>query len=123
MTSDEGNDERRLSFEHLSFFVIRNSDFVVFRRMFYEVKLTEIPAANFDLAMTLNSGQVFHWEKVGNGFLGAIGERPIYVEQRGEILRAKVASASLRAGALYEPEASRWTNQNMGRMPMPHNRR
>jgi N-glycosylase/DNA lyase len=71
------------------------------------MKLTEISAPNFDLAMTLDSGQVFHWEKIDNGFLGAIGDQPIYLEQRGEVLHAKVASASLRAGALYEPEASR----------------
>jgi len=36
--------------------------------------------------MTLDSGQVFHWEKAGVGFLGAIGERAVYVEQRGDLL-------------------------------------
>jgi N-glycosylase/DNA lyase len=51
------------------------------------MKLTEIPAPDFDLAMTLDSGQVFHWEKVDGGFIGTIGERAVYVEQRGEILR------------------------------------
>jgi N-glycosylase/DNA lyase len=73
------------------------------------VKLTGIPAPDFDLAMTLGSGQVFHWETADCGFLGAIGDQPIYLEQRGDSLfvSAKVASASLRAGALYEPEASR----------------
>ena len=30
-------------------------------------------APDFDLAMTLDSGQVFHWEKIGNGFVGTIG--------------------------------------------------
>ena len=50
------------------------------------MNLTEIPASDFDLAMTLASGQVFHWEKVDGGFVGAIGDRPIYVEQRGESL-------------------------------------
>ena len=38
------------------------------------MKLTEICAPDFDLAMTLDSGQVFHWQKIGNGFVGAIGE-------------------------------------------------
>ena len=52
------------------------------------MKLTEIPAPDFDLAMTLDSGQVFHWEKVDGGFIGTIGERAVYVKQRGEILRA-----------------------------------
>ena len=36
--------------------------------------------------MTLGSGQLFHWEKLGNGFIGAIGDRPVYVEQRGDSL-------------------------------------
>ena len=52
------------------------------------MKLTKIPAPDFDLAMTLDSGQVFHWEKAGNGFVGTIGEQAVYVEQRGKILRA-----------------------------------
>ena len=51
------------------------------------MKLTTIRAPDFDLAMTLGSGQVFHWERVGNGFVGTIGEELVYVEQRGKILR------------------------------------
>ena len=51
------------------------------------MKLTEIPAADFDLGMTLDSGQVFHWEKVENGFIGAIGDRAVYVEQDGNVLK------------------------------------
>jgi hypothetical protein len=42
-------------------------------------KLTEIAAPNFDLAMTLDSGQVFHWEKIGNRFYGTIGDRAVGV--------------------------------------------
>ena len=38
--------------------------------------------------MTVNSGQVFHWHNAGNGFVGTIGHDPVYVEQRGNILRA-----------------------------------
>jgi N-glycosylase/DNA lyase len=60
------------------------------------MKLVEISAPDFDLAMTLDSGQVFHWEKIGNGFAGAIGDRPVYVGQRRDVLRANVASASGR---------------------------
>src|SRR5947209_12651326 len=52
------------------------------------MKLTEFPAPDFDLTMTLDSGQVFHWEKVDNGFVGVIGDRAVCVEQRGEMLRA-----------------------------------
>src|SRR6266404_3300357 len=59
------------------------------------MKLIEIAAPDFDLAMTLDSGQVFHWEKVGNGFVGAIGEEPVYVEQRGEILRVSCGAREL----------------------------
>ncbi|MDP9186445.1 MAG: 8-oxoguanine DNA glycosylase [Verrucomicrobiota bacterium] len=50
------------------------------------MKLVEIPAPEFDLAITLDSGQVFHWDNVDSGFVGAIGDRPIYVEQRGDSL-------------------------------------
>jgi N-glycosylase/DNA lyase len=57
-------------------------------------KLIEISAPDFDLAMTLDSGQVFHWQKMGDGFVGTIGDLPVHVEQRGELLRAKVASTS-----------------------------
>jgi N-glycosylase/DNA lyase len=60
------------------------------------MRFTEISAADFNLAMTLDSGQVFHWEKAGNGFAGTIGELPVCVEQRGKLLRARVASASSR---------------------------
>ena len=51
------------------------------------MKRTTIAAPDFDLAMTLDSGQVFHWEKVGNGFVGAIGDQAVYAEQRGETVR------------------------------------
>jgi N-glycosylase/DNA lyase len=56
----------------------------------------EIPAPEFDLAMTLDSGQVFHWEKIGKGFSGTIGDLPVYVRQRRNALHAEVASASRR---------------------------
>jgi N-glycosylase/DNA lyase len=45
-----------------------------------------LPAPDFDLAMTLGSGQVFHWRPVGAGYAGVIGDAPLYVEQRGEML-------------------------------------
>src|SRR5947207_11336559 len=60
------------------------------------MKLIEIPAPDFDLEKTLNSGQVFHWEKVGTGFVGTIGDVPVYVEQKNAILLIEVASASSR---------------------------
>jgi len=60
------------------------------------MRFAKIPAPDFDLAKTLDSGQVFHWEEAGGGFVGTIGDRAVFVEQRGEVLRAKVASASSR---------------------------
>jgi N-glycosylase/DNA lyase len=57
--------------------------------------LREIAAADFDLAVTLDSGQVFHWEKIDRGFIGAIGAEPIYIEQRGENLQFAGASKKL----------------------------
>src|SRR6266404_1838836 len=53
------------------------------------MNLLEIPAQDFDLAKTLDSGQVFHWEKVGRGFLGAVGEYPVYAEQGDNVLRVR----------------------------------
>src|SRR5947208_1445730 len=59
------------------------------------MKLAKIPAPDFDLAMTLGSGQVFHWENVDGGFVGVIGDRPVYVEQRGDFLMVSGDSADL----------------------------
>jgi len=51
------------------------------------MKFTRIRAPDFDLEKTLDSGQVFHWQKDGHGFAGAIGELAVYVEQRASTLR------------------------------------
>ncbi len=45
--------------------------------------LAVIPAPEFDLALSLNCGQVFHWVARGAGWLGMIGDQACYVEQRG----------------------------------------
>jgi len=50
---------------------------------------TKIRARDFDLEKTLNSGQVFHWEKVGDGFMGVVGDLAIYVEQHGQFLKVR----------------------------------
>ena len=60
------------------------------------MNLTRIEAPNFDLAMTLNSGQVFHWEKIGEGFCGMIGDHAVCVEQRGNALRMQMDGGVLR---------------------------
>jgi N-glycosylase/DNA lyase len=56
----------------------------------------KIPAVDFDLATTLDSGQVFHWETAGRGFVGTIGDRAVYVEQRGSVLKVRDGEAPLR---------------------------
>lgn len=61
------------------------------------MKLVEIPAADFDLAMTLDSGQVFHWRKMGDGFVGTIGDLPVYVEQRGNVLKVRDGETPIRS--------------------------
>jgi N-glycosylase/DNA lyase len=58
------------------------------------MKFTKIRAPDFDLEKTLDSGQVFHWQKVGDGFLGAIGDLPVYVEQRSEFLKVRDGEAA-----------------------------
>src|SRR6267143_4155176 len=59
------------------------------------MKLVEISAPDFDLAKTLDSGQLFHWEKIGHGFVGTISDLPIYVEQRGDVLKVRVGKGDL----------------------------
>jgi N-glycosylase/DNA lyase len=59
------------------------------------MKLVEISAPDFDLGITLGSGQVFHWEQADDGFVGTIGDRPVYVEQCGATLRVNRGGAGL----------------------------
>jgi N-glycosylase/DNA lyase len=51
------------------------------------MKFTNIRAPDFDLEKTLDSGQVFHWQNVGDGFVGTIGDLPVYGEKQGDVLR------------------------------------
>jgi N-glycosylase/DNA lyase len=51
--------------------------------------MIEIAAPDFDLEKTLNSGQVFHWEKHGRGFAGTMGNVAVYTEQEGTALRVR----------------------------------
>lgn len=54
----------------------------------------DLPAPNFDLAATLNSGQAFHWEDLGEeGFAGCIGEQPVGLRQNGERIVVRPAGA------------------------------
>jgi N-glycosylase/DNA lyase len=63
--------------------VLRHSFVIIF------TKVIEIPAPDFDLEKTLDSGQVFHWQKNGDGFVGAIGDLPVYVQQDGRALKVR----------------------------------
>jgi N-glycosylase/DNA lyase len=57
--------------------------------------LREITAPDFNLARTLDSGQVFHWEKCGDGYAGTIGSTGIYVQQRGNRLSFRGTEAGV----------------------------
>jgi N-glycosylase/DNA lyase len=87
------------------------------------MKVATIPAPDFDLAKTLNSGQVFHWKRIkvasassrcsgkhgqdahATGFVGTIGDQPVWLEQRGNVLCAKVASAASRCSGKHGHDA------------------
>jgi N-glycosylase/DNA lyase len=72
-------------------FVIRHSSFVI---IFTHV--IKIRARDFDLEKTLDSGQVFHWRQVSDGFVGTIGDRAVYLEQLGEFLKVRFGGTPLR---------------------------
>ena len=57
--------------------------------------LHSIPAPDFDLEKTLGSGQVFHWTREGTGFVGAIAEDLVYLEQTGGMLRVFAGQSEL----------------------------
>jgi N-glycosylase/DNA lyase len=54
-----------------------------------------LSAPHFNLEKTLESGQVFHWVRQGKGYVGAIEENPIYLEQSGETLRVSAGQKEL----------------------------
>jgi N-glycosylase/DNA lyase len=66
------------------------------------MKFTKIRAPDFDLEKTLNSGQVFHWQKVDDGFVGTIGDRALYLEQRSKFLKVRFGGPPKRT---REPRA------------------
>jgi N-glycosylase/DNA lyase len=53
------------------------------------MNFTKIRAPDFNLQMTLDSGQVFHWEKADGGFIGTIGNCALYLEQSGGVLKVR----------------------------------
>jgi N-glycosylase/DNA lyase len=59
------------------------------------MRLLKVPAHDFDLEKTLDSGQVFHWQKTGNAFWGTIDELPICLEQHPGTLKIRAAATKL----------------------------
>ncbi len=66
-----------------------------------------IEAPEFDLALTLESGQVFHWTQRDGGFEGLIGTTPVRIKQDGGTLLVTPGSEELVRGyfALDHPLA------------------
>jgi len=64
----------------------------------------EISAPDFDLEKTLDSGQVFHWEKIGKGFVGTIGDCAIYIERNGSVLGVRNGGTPARSPRRPLPE-------------------
>ncbi len=79
------------------------------------MKLVKISAPAFDLAKTLDSGQVFHWEKIGNGFIGTISDLPIYVEQHGDVLQVRASKGELDCLKQSSCSAAREEGRMVGR--------
>jgi N-glycosylase/DNA lyase len=91
--------------------VIRASSFF---RQYVRMKLTVIRAPDFNLAMTLDSGQVFHWERICNGFMGTIGDDPVYMEQTGDVLKVR-----MEGGAPAMPGSRRATEAGSRELAPP----
>jgi N-glycosylase/DNA lyase len=67
--------------------------------------LVPLPAPDFDLALSLGCGQVFHWRREGAGWIGAIRDRACYAEQAGDVLHVTrgMEDAAARYFALDHP--------------------
>jgi len=49
-------------------------------------RLAPVESPDFNLDLTLGCGQVFHWLREGAGYVGMIGAREVYAEQRDGVL-------------------------------------
>jgi N-glycosylase/DNA lyase len=61
------------------------------------IRFQAVPAPDFNLEKTLCSGQVFHWTPHGRGFVGAISENLVYLEQAGASIQVPAEHAKLVA--------------------------
>jgi len=57
--------------------------------------LTGIDAPDFDLALTLDCGQLFHWLPRGKGWVGLADRTPLYVEMAGNQLLVPVGTEEI----------------------------
>lgn len=64
-------------------------------------RLVELAATDFDLDQTLGCGQVFHWRRHGEGWLGMVGDEPLYVEAGESGLRVPAGNEN-RARTYFE---------------------
>src|SRR5436190_23371053 len=80
------SEPRRKPFCHSCFVIPSSLDI---RHSSLSSRMVAIPAPDFDLEMTLNSGQVFHWEKAGAGFVGTIDQYAVYAEQDDNLLKVR----------------------------------
>ena len=53
---------------------------------------TFLPVRDYDLATTLDSGQVFRWWKQNDSWTGVIGPRRVQLTQTGDVIRAETAT-------------------------------
>jgi N-glycosylase/DNA lyase len=59
------------------------------------MRLLQVSANDFDLEKTLDSGQVFHWQKIGNAFWGTIDDLALRLEQHDDTLKIRAAVTKL----------------------------
>ena len=70
-------------------------------------RVAAIAAPDFDLQATLGCGQVFHWQREGERWLGMIGGQPVVVEQQGAelLVNAEAEAVARHYFALDHPLA------------------
>jgi N-glycosylase/DNA lyase len=61
------------------------------------MNFTKIRAPDFDLRKTLDSGQVFHWQKAEDGFVGTISDHAVFLEQANEVLKVRFGGTPARS--------------------------
>lgn len=61
-----------------------------------------LPVKDYDLAATLDSGQVFRWRQEKGSWLGVVGKRPVRLTQRSDGILAEVCAPMENWGWLRE---------------------